>query len=275
MAGGPRNATTTNRGRTYKWADEDFLSVTTILGRGVPKPALTGWAARTVAEYAVAHIGQLASNVAEDPAGAVDWLKGSPYRDRDKAAAKGTDVHAAAEAHILGRPMPEWDKDIAPSMHMFEKFLERFNPTFELSEASVFSRAHHYAGTLDFIAVFDSIDATLFGLPTGSPVRLLTDIKTGRGVYGEVALQLSAYAHADFIGMPDGTEVPMPAVDGAAVLHLRPQSYKLVPVVADETVFRSFLYAQQVAHFCDEVAAQCLLAPLGTEGDSPIVGAVA
>ena len=53
---GPRNATTTNRGRTYLWRDETFDSVTTILSGGIPKPALTNWAAKSVAEYVAAAV---------------------------------------------------------------------------------------------------------------------------------------------------------------------------------------------------------------------------
>ena len=50
----------------------------------------------------------------------------------------------------------------------------------------VYSRTFGFAGTLDAIC-------TIAGR------RGLLDIKTGRsGVYPEVALQLAAYAHADF-----------------------------------------------------------------------------
>lgn len=245
----PRNATTTNRGRTYRWRDETFDSVTTILSGGVPKPALTNWAAKSVAEWTAKNFEQVAAVVKSDQAAAVDLMKGAPWRERDKAALKGTDVHTAAENWVLGVPQPDFPKDIAPSMAQFLRFLDDFKPTWEMSEATVYSRAHRYAGTLDGILVIDG-------------QRLLVDIKTGKGVYGEVALQLAAYRYAEFIGLPDGTEEPMPPVDGAAVIHVRPQSYQLIPVIADEAALRYFLYAQQIRHFSSEVSREVLLAPL-------------
>lgn len=252
---GPRNATTTGKGRTYKWRDETFTSVTTILSGGVPKPALTSWAARATAEWAVKNIDQVTGIAKSDPAAAIDMLRGAPWRDRDAAAVKGTDIHAAVEAHVLGQPVPEWSREVAPSMRQFETFVEQYGPTFEMSEASVYNRAHGYAGTLDAIVVIDG-------------VRYLLDVKTGKGVYGEVALQLAAYRHAEFIGLDTGDEVPMPAVDACAVLHLRPRTFSLIPVEAGEAEFRFFLYAQQVRDFATEHSRLVLGAPLAPAGQT-------
>lgn len=246
---GPRNATTTNRGRTYQWRDETFDSVTTILSGGVPKPALTNWAAKSVAEYVAANLAEVNAIAAKDTAAAIDLMKGSPWRSRDAAALQGTAIHAWAEAHVLGHTP---DKALAahqPYLDGFLRFLDEWQPTYELSEATVYSRRYGYAGTLDAIAVIDG-------------ARTLLDYKTGKGVYGEVALQLAAYRFAEFVGMPNGDEVAMPAVDAAAVLHLTPAGYFLIPVAADEVAFRYFLYAQQVRIFGESVSREVLGAPL-------------
>lgn len=258
----PRNATTSRTGRTYTWPGDDpaieYQSVTTILGAGVPKPALPNWAAKSVAEWAVDNVQQVVDIIeTEGKIEAVRILKGKPWSQRDKAADLGSRCHAAAEAYVLGQPMPEWEDDVKPYMASFCAFLEDHKPTYELTEATVYNRKYGYAGTLDFIArIGDELT--------------LGDIKTGKGVYGEVALQLAAYRYAEFIGLPDGTEAPVPEVQGAAVLHLTPRKYELVPVEADEAAFRTFLYAQQVAHFAKVRANEVIGKPVPRPGARPV-----
>lgn len=253
MAGGPANATTTERGRTYLWKGETFDSVTTIIDRGVPKPELINWAARKAARHAVENLAELSTLVAAgDRGAAIAQIADAHIVERDTAATKGTEIHSHVEATVLGQPIPTPSLSIARSLGSFQKFCDELQPKFLMSEATVYSRQHCYAGTLDLIAEIV--------LPDGS-VHLV-DVKSGKNVYGSVALQLAAYRYAEFIAMPDGTEVPMPAVDACYVLHLRPRSYKLIPVVADETIFRSFLYAQQVAHFVEHTSRQVLGLPV-------------
>lgn len=256
----PRNATTSKSGsRFYTWRGDRFWSVTTILNGGIPKPVLVNWAKKFVAEYAVDHFAALTELVKTgDREGAVAWLKDSPYRDRDRAADIGTQVHAAAEAHRLGRPMPPWPLEIKPRMEAFAAWMEDFQPRFEAVEASVYHREQHYAGTLDAIVVVGG-------------QRIVLDYKTARtGIYPEVALQLAAYRHAEFIAMPDGTEAPMPRTDGAAALWLpddpaktksgRP--YDFIPVLADRQIYRAFLYAREVYRWADLTSKTVLGAPL-------------
>jgi hypothetical protein len=70
------------------------------------------------------------------------------------------------------------------------------------------------------------------------------DIKTGKSVWPEVALQLAAYKHADFFGRADGGSPPMVKTsDTGLVLHLRPDRYELVPVDISLPVFDTFLSA--------------------------------
>lgn len=236
---GPANATTSRGGaREYTWppTGEKFVSVTTAIGV-IDKPALRGWIGRSVAEYAINNLKQVVQIAEKDPEGAVDLLKGAPWRQRDKAANIGSSVHAAIEAQIVGRPTPPVPDELAPFMTQFAAFVETFKPVFEMSEATVYSREHGYAGTLDSMA---ALALTLMG------DRTLLDVKTGSGVYSEAALQMSAYARAEFIGLPDGTEAPMPPIDSAAVLHLRPDSFELIPVRIDAEIFATFLSALDI-----------------------------
>src|SRR5690348_5762134 len=102
--------------------------------------------------------------------------------------------------------MPPIDPDLVPYMAGFQAFLDDFQPEYKAAEFTVYNREHRYAGTADAMA---QIGDTLW----------LLDTKTGKDVYGEAALQLAAYRHAEFIGVAEtGDELPMPKVDRCGVL---------------------------------------------------------
>jgi len=257
----PRNASSRGGKRLYAWRDEKFWSVTTILSGGIPKPALPSWAAREAATFAVEHVEQVAALVdSGDAKAAADLIKGAPWRARDKAADLGTAVHAAVEALVLGKPAPDRGEDVAPFMEHFDRFVNDWNVTFTASEATVYSRAEKYAGTFDFTATIPRLADLGY-----SGDRCLGDLKTGKGVYPEVALQLAAYAHADFIGLPNGDEVPVPEVDCGIVLHLRPTGYRLIPARIDDEVFLTFKYAREVFRWAEDLSADVLGPALDAE----------
>lgn len=242
----PRNATTTKTGRTYSWGEETFTSVTTLLG-ALSKPALPSWAAKVVAEYAVENISEIHALANADPAGAIRALKGSPWQKRDDAGDLGTAVHDQIEARIIGKTPPTPSPDVAKRLRHFEAFLDDYRPEFEAAEATVYNREHRYAGTLDSIAIVDG-------------QRYIIDVKTTKsGVYPDHALQLAAYAHAEFIGAPDGSEVGLPDLDAGAVLWISPTSYQFVRVRIDEAVFRYFLAIAQAWEFQNTVGKSALL----------------
>jgi hypothetical protein len=190
--------------------------------------------------------------------GAIDWLKQSPYRERDRKADIGTAVHEVVEAYVKRRPVPTPIGGTEGYVAAFQQFLEDWKPRYELAEASVYNRKLHYAGTLDAICEIDGLGEL------GKTAKIMLDYKTtGAGVYPEAALQLSAYRFAEFIGMPDGTEAPMPAVDGCAVVWLKPEGeYALVPVIADERTFTSFRYVQETFRWAEEISKGVIGQPL-------------
>jgi hypothetical protein len=145
-------------------------------------------------------------------------------------------------------------------MEAFEQFLADWTPHYVMTEASVFNTTEKYAGTLD--AIVHMNDA-----------RYLMDVKSGKGVYPEVGLQLAAYRYAEFIGLPDGSEEPMPQVDGAVVLHLPDEGgYDLLNIRADRDVFTAFLYAREVFRFCEQTSKSIILGPLPRLDDVPAEG---
>jgi hypothetical protein len=211
--------------------------VTTILGDGVPKPALINWAANATAEAAVNRWDEIA---AMPPANRLKTLQGARYAEKDAAANRGTAVHGFAEQLVQGHPVQVPD-ELAGHVEAYARFLDEFGVKPVHVEFSVASYRHGYAGTGDLIA-----DIT----HAGTTRRLLMDIKTNRsGIYGETALQLAAYRYADVLLPASGPEVEMPEVDGCAAIHVRADGYSLIPVTAGIEQHRMFLYAQQVAGF--------------------------
>jgi hypothetical protein len=247
----PRNATTSSRGqRYYSWRGERYWSVTTIRDGGIPQSwALKQWAPKFVANYAIEHRETLNVLAADDPAAAVEWLRNSPWRERDAKMELGSHMHAAIEAHVLGKPYPKPPDPVAAKLRGFHKFLEDFQPVFEATEASVYNRTEHYAGTLDYIV----------GMLGGA---YILDAKSGKRIYPETAVQLAAYRRAEFIGLPDGSEAPMPETDGAFGLFLDDDYYELVPVDTGDRVFNTFLYAREMFRWQEELSKQVLGPPV-------------
>jgi hypothetical protein len=277
----PKAARTVSRGRIYTINGQSLWSVTTIIGNGLPKPAIAGWQARTIAEYAVANHRQLAAmlgavrlqqgpdgklngHVVSDldaVQGAVDWLKGAPWRESERKMHLGSAVHAEAEAVQLGTPRPEPPLTVRRFVESFDHFLEDFNPEIEMTEATVYNLTENYAGTLDTIMVFRFGDLV---------VRLLGDFKTGKDIYSDVALQLAAYEHAESVLLDDGTSVPMPAVDGCFALHLREydpafpaeRGYSLVPVATGKAAWDAFRYVREVMRWMEDTSKHVLSQPI-------------
>lgn len=231
-----------NRKRYYDLHDGTKLpSVTTILSTALNKPALVGWAAKTVAEEALANLPRLVRMSRTDRDGAVKFLKGRPYAQRDEAADAGTAAHKLAEAYILGQPyeVPDPDSDLGRTLGQFVRFLQDFRPTFEATEAVVANTTIGYAGSLDAIARIPQLGNRL----------LVWDWKTSKsGPYPEWALQTAAYARAEHLWLPDGTKVAMPPIEGAAVLRIRPDFYAVHEVEADlDELLAAFAAARHVA----------------------------
>ena len=210
--------------------------VTTIISDGIPKPALINWAANATADAAINRWDELASM---PPAARLKTLQTARYEDKDRAAKRGTEVHAFAERLIAGQTVQAPD-EIAGHVEAYARFLDEFAVKAVHVEFSIASYRHGYAGTGDLIA-----DVTV----AGTTRRLLMDIKTTRsGIFGEVALQLAAYRYADVL-IEGATEQEMPLVDGCAAIHVRSDGYDLVPVTADPEQHRTFLYVNEVAKF--------------------------
>jgi hypothetical protein len=220
---GPKRAVPTNKGRYYTDPQDvlkRYVSVTNVIDT-INKPALVGWAARTVAEQAVNDLVLVTKMSRTDKDGAIAYLKGKPYAEKDAAANLGSRIHGIAEGHELGHDMPELADDERAMVEQYLAFRDDWKPTYEATEATVCNRTHAYAGTLDGLLRFQQ-----YRLPKAGDALVVGDYKTGRtGPYAEWGLQLAAYANAEALWLPDDSEVAMPQVAGGVVIRIRPDFY--------------------------------------------------
>lgn len=228
---------------THYYVDADnrrIPGVTTILSNGLPKPALVNWAANSTAAYAVDNWEMLQEC---KPSERFDLLKKARYEDRDQAARRGTEIHNLAEQLTLGQTVIVPD-ELRGHVEAYIGFLDDWKPEPVLTERTVISYTHGYAGTLDLI----------YRLPDGTTV--LADIKTSRsGIYGETALQLAAYRYADVYLDDDGTEQPVPGVDETHAIWIRADGYSVYPMNTSKNVFDDFRRVMQTANVIERLNA--------------------
>lgn len=219
-----KGLTFTHNGHRYKLDGLPVTGVTTLIGGGVPKPALIRWAPKVVAEWVTDsdHREELDELLAGDPTVAARILKELPTKARDEAGVRGTAVHALAE-QLATTGEVEAPNELAGYVEGYAKFLDDWQITAVLTERPCGNRADWYAGTFDLIA-------TSPFLADGKPVMI--DLKTSRSVYGETALQNAAYSKAEFHGLA-GAEEPMPDVAATYVAHVRDGHTDLYQLAAD------------------------------------------
>lgn len=205
----------------------------------------------------------------DDRKAAIKWALDQEWAGLNKASARGTDLHKAAEQLALGQP-PKIEEHNRPFLDQFLRFLEDFKPQYEMSEAPIYHLRYGYAGTCDGIVIVDG-------------KHLLFDIKTtqwgkddvddngrpkSRPPFDNHVLQICAYRHAELVGLlaertethkgryysydPTKHTEPMPSTDGAVCLVISPHDYELVPVRSNDEVFRAWLAVLEIARFKEE-----------------------
>lgn len=219
----------TKWGHAYKLDGKAVKGVTTLLNKGLPKPAIAPWAARTLAEYVADNPDQIEQLRTMGRGPMVAALKGVPWQARDEAAIRGTDVHALGERLVHGEEV-EVPEHLEGHVEGYVKWLDTWQPEPIWTERPVASRKWWYAGTFDLIATMDG-------------QTWLLDLKTASGVYGDNALQLAAYAHAEFLIHHD-VEIPLPPIDRLGVIHITASGTELYPVKPDdmEPAWKDFLH---------------------------------
>lgn len=246
---GPKNARTDPDSglRFYSWQGVEYPSVTSVRNLAGMPHKLANWRTNQVIERAMVEYPTLGTMLKDaTPEVTATWLRRAMTEKRDAAANLGTRVHdAAAGGMTLAKAPP----DLAPFLLHYYKWMEKSKIEVLLAERQVWSPSVGYAGTFDMIGRFPSGD-------------WLIDLKTGSGVYPEHALQLEAYARADFVGEDDIEDAAATAllhgIAGRAILHLRPEgwSFQVVPA-SQETwfAFRGLLQFANWAHVNPDITS--------------------
>lgn len=250
--------------RTYAWPplpphEFEVVSVTSAINGGLPKPYLIGWAAKVTAQAAIDNHDIVGAMLAKgDERGAIDYVKGARFRDSGTKADRGTIVHAALESYLAGKELGEADinerlgearvplamwASTRKMIAALTDFLHDEEPEVYWSEKTAYSRTHGYAGTPDLVARMRV---------GGSRLPVIVDVKTSKSIYDETALQLAAYARADFIGLDDGTEKPLlptdePIEHGIVVRPKPGGGYETATFTLTDEVFDCFLGCLAVA----------------------------
>lgn len=205
--------------------------VTTLLGNGLPKPALINWASNVTAEYAVDNWADLSKMSLSER---MKVLKGSKYAITDEAKQRGTEVHDLAEQLALGNEV-EVPDPIAGHVSSALRFLEEYKAETILTETSCFHDKALYAGTFDLLLKS--------GLPEHAGKVILGDWKTSRsGIYSETALQLTAYAKSTHFLDRDGVEQATAELGITDLwgIWIRSDGYEVYPMELSDRTWQAF-----------------------------------
>ncbi len=182
----------------YYWIDgQPYVSVTEVL-KVLDKPALMRWYGKQV------YLAMLA-----DPSLNESDALSAPYAISGSAKARGSTGHSIVEAYKQTKNYIEGiDEKYRGYAQAFYQWTKDNHVHIVEHERTVVSKKFGYAGRLDLLVQLN-----------GSPDLVVADVKTGKDIYSEAFLQLSAYRQAL---SEDGV-----VADGIAVLLLQEDgSYK-------------------------------------------------
>lgn len=169
---------------------------------------------------------------------AIDWLKNSPYRRRDRAGERGTNIHAVIDKMLRGERY-DLEAEVSPWVNAAMHFMDDLRPRPERTETSIYDERTLTAGTFDYLGYLDAMPE--LGL-------VLADWKTSAGVYADMAVQLvGGYAMgAEYILTDDEVEHEWKPPDTCLIVHFTQDGYALRPVPMDRTLRRAFLGALEI-----------------------------
>lgn len=248
--------------RRYAWPQRpphefNVTSVTSAIKGGLPKPFLEGWAAKITAETAVKDhdIIKLMLEKSQEKQ-AIQHLKGSRYASTGSKGDVGNVVHDAIDRHLGGNPMSEEEVDedldanfvpkaMRPAAHGKISGVLAFLADSEMDvvhhEITVYNQTHGYAGTPDIVGSLQS---------GGAHVPAIVDIKTGKAIYDDTALQLGAYARGEWASEDGSTKLEMPdnIRHGVVVRPKGDGTYERGDFALSDEVFEMFLACLGVAN---------------------------
>lgn len=237
--------------------DIKYPGVTSVVGQ-LPKPFLQRWNANMAAELAISSLDFIKEMAERDRDGAKKYIAGAAFRYTSHRARVGSQAHDLFERMIRGQYVGNVHPDMRTYQRHFAEFLDRVQPELVRAEDVAWSDTHKYAGSFDAMLRL-KLDDKGKPDPTGDSALVIADWKTSKGTYPDVALQMSAYAHADEVVAPDGTREAMPDFDGAVVLHITDETWEFLPVRIDrEDVFSQFLHLRETFNWVNETSKTVL-----------------
>lgn len=244
------------RNHGYLLDGQKIISVTKALSLGMPKPALINWAASEAAQLAWEKKDELATAPYSE---FIATVAKAHERKRNTAAVKGTAVHNFGERLVRGDRVEGIPDEVAAKVDQYVRFLNEWQVVPLVVERPVCNLEVPYGGTFDLV----------FTSPLFPGRVLLGDIKTAKGVYGDNALQLEAYARADFFIDEHESEVAMSSlgITDHVVIHLEDGAYHVTEMERGDAVWGAFLTAVSMARLFDGPRGE-------TELDALVVGEI-
>lgn len=175
------------------------------------------------------------------------WVTGAGNRAADAAAKVGTKLHAYAEAYQRTGHLAEPDEDIEAMVNQFLEWERAYKPSYVLTEFVVFNMTWRYGGTGDMCVDLPGYGRGYIDIKTGGKWRNGERDEKGRvhtSIYKEHGLQASAIRHAECYAQSTSL-APVPKMDWAATLHIRPEFYELVAVDSGDAAFEAFCGLRQ------------------------------
>lgn len=159
------------RGGLYFKYNKAYLSVTEIINKVLDKPSLRYWFGQQVYLATI-----------KDPSIDEKEALSAPYKVSNKAKDRGSTIHSIVEAYKeTGEIINKIPDDYKGYAQAFYDFMNTFDIKILEQEKTIFSNKHMIAGTLDIFAKIKD-------------KQYIIDVKTGKDIYQEAGLQLSAYA---------------------------------------------------------------------------------
>jgi hypothetical protein len=265
---GPPDAQTdpTNGMRTYRWRGRELPSVTTILRlAGLPE-GLHNWALGQVVDRSIAQAQAITDrlrDVAPGNRGAIvsqirAELLQAPNAQRDRSAALGTALHRAVASPGSHAGL---DPDVQSRLRQYGDWLRVSGAEVLASEFQVWNLSLGYAGSADLLVRLR--DGSLW----------LVDIKTGRSVHPEHALQLAGYGIAEFVGahgeIDDGLSDLLLGTQNLAVLHLTPQGWEFRSIPFTVEIRDTFVCLVRYVAWSQRGAERALVSGARRSGSAP------
>lgn len=245
---GPVNATTDDGGkRTYVWQGRKLLSVTSAPRAAGLARGLHRWFIGNLIDHVIRNASAISLRASTGDEREIKVLRAQLWAATDGDGQRrvvGIAVHrAAAEGHDPEQVHPE----IAPFLRQYLDWLERTGAEVLGAEFQVWNLTEGVAGTVDLMVRFR--DGTI----------AIIDLKTGESLYAEMALQLTAYLMAEFVGANDTVDEAMTAhlhaVSRLGILHLSASGWEYVALSIPKlsaawTAYRALLrYVSWLAEF--------------------------